>query len=45
MRTSYILIDFEITGERNGIKKEAYNRNSVIKNVKANVIPVKKRDN
>ena len=43
MRTSYILIDVEITGERNVIKKEAYNRNSVIKNVKANVIPVKKK--
>ena len=35
-------IDVGIPGDRNVIKKEAYNRNSVMWNVTAKVIPVKR---
>jgi hypothetical protein len=37
-----MLIDIEISEDRNVIKKEAYNRKSVLWNVKTKVIPVKK---
>jgi hypothetical protein len=35
-------IDVELSGDRNVIKKEIYNRNSVMWNVTAKVIPVKR---
>jgi hypothetical protein len=37
-----ILKEVEISGDRNVIKREVYNRNSVMQNVKEKVITVKK---